>query len=167
MDFKKILTQDISENFIKLIGTDWMLINAGTKNKHNCMTASWGGVGFLWRKPVSFIFIRPNRYTFEFTETNEYYSINFFDDSFRDVLNFCGTKSGKNVDKMNINGLTPIFSDNVVYYKEAKLVLICKKVYSDFIQESNFIDQQLVNLYPQKDFHKMYIGEITDALIKI
>lgn len=167
MSFKKILTHEITENFIKLIGTDWMLINAGSKEKYNCMTASWGGVGFLWRKPVSFIFIRPNRYTYSFTESNDYYSINFFDDNFKDILKLCGTKSGKDIDKMNINGLTPICNDKAIYYKEAKLVLICKKVYADYIKESNFINTSIHDLYPLKDFHKLYIGEIDEALIKI
>ena len=97
--FKEISVNSINENFFKLIGEKWMLITAGNEQNLNMMTASWGGVGVLWNKNVAFSFIRPNRYTFEFTEQNDYYTLSFYDDEFKSELSFCGTNSGRDVDK--------------------------------------------------------------------
>ena len=127
-NFKEISPNEIRDNPFKLIGKDWMLVTAGDKSKFNTMTASWGGVGILWNKPVAFTFIRPQRYTFEFTEQGEYYTLSFFDEEYRKALNFCGTKSGRDYDKVKETGLTPVFSEDAPYFGEAKLVLVCKKL---------------------------------------
>ena len=87
-DYKKIDPNDFSGNIIQKIGFDWMLITAGNPEKFNTMTASWGGMGFLWNKPVAFIFIRPQRFTYEFAELNEYYTLHFFEEKYREILNF-------------------------------------------------------------------------------
>ena len=142
------------------IDSEWMLITAGNKQSYNTMTASWGGVGVLWNKNVSFIFIRPQRYTFEFLENNEYYSLSFFDEKYKPALSKCGQVSGRDIDKIKETGLNPIFDDNSVYFKEAKKVLICKKIYSQFITPDCFIDESLQKNYEKNDYHKMYIGEI-------
>ena len=129
-DFKKITTEELTANPFKLIGKDWMLITAGDKEKFNTMTASWGGVGIMWGKPVATAYIRPQRYTFEFIENGDYYTQSFFDEEYRDALKFCGSKSGRDYDKVKETGLTPVVDDETgaVYFKEAKLVFICKKM---------------------------------------
>ena len=76
--FTEIDVKSINDNMFKSIGQDWMLITSGEKEKFNTMTASWGGVGVLWNKNVTFAFIRPQRYTFDFMEKNDYYSLSFF-----------------------------------------------------------------------------------------
>jgi len=111
-DYKKIDPNDFSGNIIQKIGFDWMLITAGNPEKFNTMTASWGGMGFLWNKPVAFIFIRPQRFTYEFAELNEYYTLHFFEEKYREILNFCGSKSGRDVDKIAKTGLTVSNSQN-------------------------------------------------------
>ena len=83
------------EDVIKAIGKEWMLVTAGTPDKFNTMTASWGGVGYLWNKAVAFVFIRPERYTHEFVENNERLTLAFLGNENREILNFCGTKSGR------------------------------------------------------------------------
>jgi flavin reductase (DIM6/NTAB) family NADH-FMN oxidoreductase RutF len=160
-DFKVIDPREIKDNTFKLIGKDWMLITAGDINKFNTMTASWGGLGVLWNKKVSICVIRPSRYTYQFMEQNDIFTLSFFDDKYRDVLNFCGSKSGRDVDKINTTGITPVKGINDgVYFAEAKLVLECKKLYFQDLNPANFIDTGIEKNYDHEDYHRMYIGEI-------
>jgi len=156
---------EIKENFIDLIANQWMLIAAGNQINHNCMTASWGGVGYLWNKNVVYIFIRLQRYTYNFVNNNLEFSINFFDEKYRDILKTCGAKSGTEINKMKLE-ITPLFSENCVYYKEAKLSIICKKIYFQDINPDNFTDNSIIKNYPQNDFHRMFIGEIISIIEK-
>lgn len=167
--FRKVTWEELDENAIKLIGKDWMLISAGSmENGFNMMTASWGGLGWLWEKPVSFIFVRPQRFTFQFTEREDYYTVTFYDEKYRDVLRKMGTVSGRNFDKINNSGLTPVTTESgSVAFKEARIVLECKKLYASDILEDRFIDTVLAKrIYPQKDFHRMYVGEIMNVWVK-
>lgn len=166
--FKKITAEELTENPFKLIGTDWALVTSGNTESFNTMTVSWGGVGIMWGKPSAFTFIRPQRYTFNFIEKNEYYTMSFFDEKYRKALQFCGSKSGREYDKVKETGLTPAFTeDGVPYFEEAKLVLVCKKAYSQFLTEDSFEDKENVSKwYEQKDFHKMYISEIKEIHVK-
>jgi flavin reductase (DIM6/NTAB) family NADH-FMN oxidoreductase RutF len=154
----------VQDNVFKLIGKDWMLITAGTRDSFNTMTASWGGMGVLWDKKVSFAFVRPTRYTFEFLEQSEIYTLSFLDEQYRDILMYCGTKSGRDVNKVAETSLTPVFGDCAVYFAEARLVIECRKIYAQDIVPANFLDQTIDDYYPKKDYHRMYIGEITRCL---
>lgn len=162
IDPKKI----ISENVFEEIGNKWMLITSGEKEKFNTMTASWGAEGVLWNKNVSFIFVRPQRYTFEFLEKSDFYSLSFFDFKYREKLLYCGRNSGREVDKIKNSGLTPVFKEEVPYFKEAEKVMICKKIYSDFLNPGCFKDKSLDQNYENKDYHKMYVGEILKCLMR-
>lgn len=166
-DFKKITTEELTANPFKLIGKDWMLITAGDKEKFNTMTASWGGVGIMWGKPVATAYIRPQRYTFEFIENGDYYTQSFFDEEYRDALKFCGSKSGRDYDKVKETGLTPVVDDETgaVYFKEAKLVFICKKMYAQFLNEKSALTEEVTKWY-NGDYHKMYMSEIVSVLVK-
>ena len=82
-NWKEHSVYDWNDNLFSRINKDWMLVTAGNQEKCNTMTASWGGAGVLWNKPVSFIFIRPQRYTMSFIEREPYYSLAFFGDGFR------------------------------------------------------------------------------------
>lgn len=155
----------LDENVFKLIGEQWMLVTAGNAEKFNMMTASWGGLGFLWNRPVAFVFIRPQRYTFDFVERNEGFTLSFFGEEYRKVLQLCGTKSGREIDKVAETKLTPFAtpSGNMAF-EEASLVLDCRKCYIDMIEKGNFIDYETVaRWYPHEDFHKMYVAEIIGA----
>lgn len=109
------------------IGKDWALVTAGTKEKANPMTVSWGGVGVLWGKNVAFIFIRDSRYTKELLDENEFFSLTFLSEQYRDALNYCGSHSGRNEDKFKGAGLTPAFRHGIPYVDEGNFVLICEK----------------------------------------
>ena len=162
--FREIDVLNLKEsNAFKLIGKDWMLITAGDEKNLNTMTASWGMLGVLWQKNVSCIFVRPQRYTFKFLENSDYYSLCFFDDKYKKVLSYCGTHSGKDTDKISATGLN-VALDKAPYFKEAKLVLICKKIYTDCIDPAGFVETALENEYESHDYHKVFVGEVVKCL---
>ena len=99
--------ESLKDNVFKLISQDWMLITAGDRTKFNTMTANWAGLGFLWYQPVSFCFVRPQRYTFEFMEKSACYTLSLFTEQHRDALSLCGSQSGRDLDKVQAAGLTP------------------------------------------------------------
>lgn len=164
--FRRIKASDLDENAIQLIGYDWMLITAGELNNYNTMTASWGGMGMLWNKSVAFIFIRPQRYTYEFTEREEYFSCSFYNESYRSMLNFCGTWSGRDCNKASEANINPLRLSNSVAFAEAKIILECKKIYFQDINPDNFLAENIAKHYPEQDYHRMYIGEIIAAWVK-
>ncbi len=161
---KRITPETVQDNVFKLIGFDWMLVTAGNLESYNTMTASWGSMGYLWQRNVCFIFVRPQRYTYEFMEKNKFFTLTFFEEKYRSALQFCGTKSGRNVDKAAETGLTPKQTENgVVYFEEARIVIECRKLYYQDIRPETFIDSSLdQQIYPQKDYHRMYIAEIAN-----
>lgn len=169
-EFKEISANEIAENPFKLIGKDWALVTSGNNEKFNTMTVSWGGVGIMWGKPCAFTFIRPQRYTFEFLENNGYFTMSFFDEEYRKALNICGSKSGRDVDKIAECGLTPQFTeDGIPYFKEAKMVFVCKKLYSQFLNKDSISDTEpeaVEKWYGENDYHKMYISEICKVFTK-
>lgn len=168
MAFREIAIEDVKINPFTDIAKGWMLITAGDKASHNTMTASWGGLGELWGHYVSTIYVRPQRYTYKFTEENDYYSLCFFDEEYRKALTFCGTKSGRDFDKDKETGLTPCFDEAAPYYEQARLVFICKKLYKQDLTEESFVDKApLEDSYPERDFHRMYIGSVLKVLEKV
>lgn len=161
---KKIDPLELEANYIHLIAEEWMLVTAGDKEKWNTMTANWGGVGYLWNKPVVCIFIRPQRYTFEFVEKESAFTLSFFDRKYRPALNICGSTSGRDTDKVKALGLTPyVLETGNITFEEAGLILECKKLYTDFFRPEAFIDPAIKGrVYPDGDFHKLYIAEIVN-----
>lgn len=166
MNIKKLGQEDVFD----LIGKQWMLITAGTKNKFNTMTASWGGIGWLWNKPVAFIFIRPERYTHDFIEDNERLTLSFYNEEYRKALQICGSKSGRNIDKIAMAGLTPMESENeTVTFKEARMTLNCRKLFNTEMTSDNFIDKELLARWYNKNsgggLHTVYILEIENIKV--
>ncbi len=163
--FEKVSAEELNENFIDLIGNKWMLITASDGEKANTMTASWGGVGELWNKNVSFSFIRPTRYTYEFVEKSDYYTLCFFDEEYREKLAYLGKVSGRDEDKISKMGLTVVKDGDISYFDEAKYVLVCRKLYKDDIEMENFTDMSFgEKIYTEGNLHRMYVGEILYAL---
>jgi flavin reductase (DIM6/NTAB) family NADH-FMN oxidoreductase RutF len=154
------------------IGDEWMLITAGDvsgdKSNWNTMTASWGGLGVLWGRSVAFMFIRNTRLSFEFANVASLFSLSFFDKPYHKALEIAGAKSGRDIDKAKEGGLTPIvFSDGAVGFKEAKEVISCRKLYAHDFDPALFVDKSIdAAIYPKKDYHRMYIGEITKLRVK-
>ena len=162
---KEFVVSTLSLNPFERIGRDWCLISAGTEESgFNTMTASWGGVGILWNKPVATCYIRPQRYTKEFVDREDMFTLTFFPDGFRNALNLCGTVSGREHDKPAEAGITPLFTDGTVTFEEANLVLVCKKLFAQPMVESSFIDKKVLEVnYPKMDLHTIYVGEIVKA----
>ncbi len=167
MPFEEIPPETIQDNPFRLIGSTWMLVTAGTLQSYNTMTASWGGLGVLWNKNIAICFIRPTRYTYGFMESADRFTLSFFGEEYRDTLNLCGTKSGRDVDKAAATGLIPVATDSgAVTFAQARLVLECRKLYSQDIQPSRFHDATIERHYPKQDYHRMYIGEVVTCLAK-
>jgi len=163
LGYTQIDPAEITGNLIGLIASDWMLVTAGSTDKFNTMTANWGGAGYLWNKPVVFVFVRPERYTYEFIENTEGFTLTFFDEGYRDALNLCGSKSGRDCDKVAETGLTPHFTKlGYPAFTEAHLVMECRKLYADQLTRDAFLDgEPLRTHYSTKGgMHKMYIAEI-------
>jgi flavin reductase (DIM6/NTAB) family NADH-FMN oxidoreductase RutF len=165
--FKDITVNKINENAFHLIGKQWMLITAGSINSFNTMTAAWGGFGFLWNFPVVYIFIRPQRHTFKFVEDNPFFTLTFFEKEHKNILTYCGSHSGKDYNKIKETGLIPLETNmGNIYFEQARLVLECKKVYFDDIKPELFEDRLIQRNYPNKDYHRMYIGKVVNCLAK-
>lgn len=165
--FKSVNPEQLSDNMFKLIAKDWTLITAGDTDNYNMMTANWLGVGYLWMKHVAFVFIRPTRYTYEFTEKLDEMSLNFFTEDYRDILNLCGKKSGRDINKKEECNLSPVaLSAGGVGFDEARVILNCKKICTANVEDFEFLDNAPLKWYDGDVYHKMYICEITEALIK-
>ena len=167
MSFKNISPYDLTQNPFQLIGKDWMLITAKNGDKINTMTASWGGVGILWNKPVAFVFVRPTRYTFEFIENCDTFSLNFLPSEFKKELSYCGTVSGRDEDKIKKCGFTVSEEIATPYFEESDTVFICRKHYADMLSCEGFIKPEMdAECYADKNYHKLYIVEIEKVLKK-
>ena len=167
---KEINVSDLKDNMFDAIGKEWMLVTAGTEDNFNTMTASWGGIGILWGMPVAFIFIRPERYTYEFIEAGETLTLSFLGEEHKSVHSVCGSKSGRTTDKVAETGLVPhITPKGNITFQQARLVLECRKLYADFIDPENFIDKSLTGRWyggSRGDFHKMYVLQIEHVWVK-
>ncbi len=151
-----------------LIGSDWMLVGAGTGDDWNAMTASWGGLGHLWNKNVAFCFVRPSRHTFKYMEKAPKFTLSFFGKEGKSILNHFGAHSGRDGDKAAAAGATPVvFEDGSVSFAEARLALVCRKLYAQEIEPTCFVDPSLRANYPGGDYHTMYIGEIESVRTRV
>jgi flavin reductase (DIM6/NTAB) family NADH-FMN oxidoreductase RutF len=166
--FESVSPGQIRENFFNLIKDEWMLITAGNIGNYNTMTASWGTIGILWNKPIAVCFIRPHRYTFQFAEQYECFTLSFFDYRSREILDFCGTHSGRDIDKVGQTGLRPLETSlGNITFEQARLVIECRKIYTDFLKPENFVLQEIAVInYPGSDYHKFFIGEIVGCYLK-
>jgi flavin reductase (DIM6/NTAB) family NADH-FMN oxidoreductase RutF len=165
--YKKIAPDKIPGNIVKMLSEDWMLITAGDKDKFNMMTASWGGLGFLYEKPVAFCFINPTRYTYQLMENKDTYTLTFYTEAYRDALKYCGSKSGKDTDKVKGSGLTPITTPSgSKAFSQAWLIIECRKMVAQSLQAESISDKSLKENWTGKQMHKMYIGEIINVWVK-
>lgn len=161
----KIDPKSLTMNPFEAIGSQWMLITAGTQEHCNTMTASWGGVGIMWGLPVATAYIRPQRHTKTFVDAQDYFTLSFLSEARRADLAYCGRVSGRDEDKIAHCGFTVESADcGAPYFAEAELVLVCRKLYRQSMTPDCFVDGSLDGKwYPQKDYHDMYIAEIVEA----
>ena len=174
-NYKTINPKELNGNVFELIDSKWFLITAENPDdtRFNTMTASWGGMGIMWAKPVVWAVVRPCRYTYEFMEAADYFTLTFFPEQYRKALNILGTKSGRDGDKIKESGLTPDIitldggeNKKAVAFKEADTIMVCRKLYYQDIDPAHFIDESIDKNYPKKDYHRMYFGEIINCFVK-
>ncbi|MFA6796127.1 MAG: flavin reductase [Bacilli bacterium] len=165
--FKEINIKSLKNfNPILKISKEWMLITAGNDKRCNTMTASWGNLGYIWNKPAATIYIRQTRFTKEFVDNSDYFSLSFFNKSYKKDLGYLGTHSGRDEDKIGKTKLTVEYFNDVPSFKEASLILICKKLYSQDMKEECFHSKQcLEKNYSNDTLHTLYIGEIVHAYL--
>ena len=178
MAFKEVKIEELSFNPFTKISKEWMLITAGDEEKHNTMTASWGGVGIMWGMNVATAYIRPQRYTKEFVDAEEMFTLSFFKEDYRKALNLCGSKSGRECDKDKEAGLIVDYIGMAAELKaalkqytkrdqEADLIFVCRKLYAQEMKPECFtVDGPDEKWYPGKDYHTMYMGEIVKVLVR-
>lgn len=164
-NFEEISAYDV-EKTIKLIGKDWMLITARDGERVNAMTASWGAMGVLWSKPVAIGFVRPQRHTYGLTEREERVTLAFLDEQWRDALTFCGTKSGRDYDKLKETGLASFELCGAPAIAQARLLVVCRKLYADDLREDCFVDKAMLEHYKAKDYHRFYVWEIEKVYLR-
>ncbi|BDF03713.1 flavin reductase family protein [[Clostridium] hylemonae] len=168
MAFKEKAIEELSFNPFEKISKQWMLITAGDELKSNTMTASWGGVGIMWGRPVVTAYIRPQRYTKELVDMNDTFTISFLPETQRKALNVCGSVSGRDVeDKWKEAGLHPYYADGTAAVEEAEMIFVCRKLYYQEMYPECFTETECdTKWYPEADYHTMYIAEITKVLVK-
>lgn len=157
--------EDLELNPFKMIGKQWTLITSGDLESFNMMIASWGSFGILWGKPVATIYVRPSRYTKEFIDRNELLTLSYYPEKYRKALSVCGSRSGRDFDKMHQSGLTPLAVDGSVTFEEAELTFVGKRIYGDWLKAEAFTQttEIITDCYPQLDFHEQYVVEILAA----
>lgn len=164
MSLKQIDASTLTFNPFEKLSKQWALVSAGNLDKFNMMTVSWGAVGVIWGKPSVTAYIRQTRYTKEFVDQNDTFTLTFLKDGHREALNVLGSKSGRDMDKMKDSGLTPVEVDGNVTFAEADLVLVCRKRFVQDMPKENFLQQETLDRwYADQNYHTMYIGEIIAA----
>lgn len=166
--FEQVSVQSLNPNVFQAIGKQWMLVTAGNRDACNTMTASWGGMGILWGTPAATAYIRPQRYTKEFLDRENYFTLSFLPEEYRRALSYCGSHSGRKENKWENSGLTAAYTDNgVPYVAQAELVLVCRKQFCQPMDPACILDPEVdEKWYPAKDYHYMYIGAIVEAYQK-
>ena len=142
----------------------WALLTAGTEDSFNTMTISWGGMGTIWNKPAVTVYVRESRYTHEFMDGNDYFTVSFYPEQYKKELGVLGSRSGRNMDKMTVSGLTAMKAGESMTFKEAEVTLVCKKLYKQRLLPENMPKDVVDTMYADNDIHDMYIGEIVDMI---
>ena len=164
--FKKFnVVEAFSEN-----GFQWFreaqLLAAGDKEKSNAMTIGWGSVGTLWQRPTLTVYVAEQRYTTEFIDKADYFTVMSFDVENSKVLNYMGTKSGRDGDKALALGLhTDYTANGTPYYTEATMVIECKIMYTAPFDPNGFKSEVPKNMYSHfpAGIHSIYMGEVVNA----
>ncbi|MCL1918302.1 MAG: flavin reductase [Peptococcaceae bacterium] len=168
MSFVEMDVKAMKINPFAMLNDEWALVSAGTPEKYNTMTVSWGMMGTMWNKSTVMVFIRPQRYTKEFVDRSDTFTLSFYPKEYKKALGLLGAKSGRDTDKIKESGLTPYFTDNTVAFEEAHTLFVCRKLFGgQSLDAAKFVDPTLEPaFYPEKDFHDMYFGEVVKVLVK-
>ncbi|MBO7402204.1 MAG: flavin reductase [Lachnospiraceae bacterium] len=155
---------EFKTDILKVFDKQWALLTAGKQDSFNTMTISWGGLGTLWNKPVATVYVRTSRYTHDFMDSNDYFTVSFYPEEFKKQLGVLGSKSGRDMDKMNGSGLTPVAAGESVSFSEAEVTLVCKKLFRQELKVENMPAEVAKAMYDGQAPHDMYIGEIVEII---
>ena len=155
---------EVATDIFKQVDKKWALLTAGSMERFNTMTISWGGLGTLWNKPVASVYVRTSRYTHDFMDEAEHFTVSFFPEEYKKTLGVLGSKSGRDMDKMHVDGLTAVEAGDSVTFAEAEVTLLCKKMFRQQLDVAN-IPAEIVSQYYDGDApHDLYIGEVVEIL---
>ena len=155
---------EFTTDILNVFDKQWALLTAGTEENFNTMTISWGGLGTLWNKPVTTVYVRTSRYTHEFMDESEYFTVSFFPEKYRKVLGVLGSKSGRDMDKAHDSGLTPVSAGASMFFREAEVTLVCRKLYRQLLDVNAMPETVARQMYEGQAPHDMYIGEIVEII---
>lgn len=165
MRLKPVEAKELSLEALRLFTGRTPLLTAGDKTACNTMTIGWGGLGSLWNKPACTVYVRHSRHTYSFMETHDYFTVSVLPGERKDTLTLCGTKSGRETDKIAACGLTVCHgAGGAPFFDEAELVLVCRKLYAQDMGPEFVIDSgAAASFYTKGDWHRMYVGEVVEA----
>lgn len=143
---------------------DWALVTAGVRGDYNTMTIGWGGLGTLWSRPAATVYVKKNRYTHEFMEKNDWFTVSFFPAEYRKALGYLGSHSGRDGDKVAASGLTPVYLENAVTFREASVTLLCRKMYAHDFDVAKVPPSVTDDYYKTEPPHTVYVGEVVEIL---
>lgn len=155
---------EFTTDILSVFDKKWALLTAGDKDKFNTMTVSWGGLGTIWGKPVATVYVRKSRYTHDFMEDNDYFTVSFYPEECRKELNVLGSKSGRDMDKMHDSGLTAKEAEHSMTFEEAEVTLVCRKLFCQELKTENMLPEIAATFYSGDAAHDMYIGEILEII---
>ena len=165
--FEKVSFKEIQNIALEKLGTEGALLLVGNKEKHNNMTIGWATSGILWSKPVVISYVKPTRYTYDFCNEFDTFTICYFDNQ-KNILKECGTKSGRDVNKDDLCNLHIVDLDGEIAYEEASLVITARKIYQDDFKKDNFLDMTIYEKRYMDDLpHRFYVGEVLNVYKKI
>jgi flavin reductase (DIM6/NTAB) family NADH-FMN oxidoreductase RutF len=162
---KQIYLSELNVSSFSLFNYQWCLIGVATP-KINAMTASWGSIGTLWNRPIATIYVRPSRYTHELLDKGDHFTLSFFSQQHRPVLNYLGSISGRERDKISECGIPYHVDKRALYFDEAELIIKCKKIMMQPLDEQNIHEEIKRKMYPNGDVHTMIIGEVEEVWVK-
>ena len=157
---------EFTTDILSVFDKKWALLTAGDSDRFNTMTISWGGLGTLWGKPVATVYVRTSRYTHDFMDTDEFFTVSFYPEECKQILGVLGSKSGRDMDKMKESGLTPVQAGESMSFREAEVTLVCRKLFKQQLDVANMPEDVAKAMYEGQAPHDMYIGEIVDIIRK-
>lgn len=165
MRLKAVNARGLTLEALRLFTGRTPLLTAGDPTACNTMTIGWGGLGEFWQKPVCTVYVRQSRYTFQFVESHDYFTVSILPEDRKDAPRLCGTRSGRDMDKIAACGLTVRYgAGDAPFFDEAELVLVCRKLYAQDMKPECVIDHGAASpFYKEGDWHRMYVGEVVEA----
>ena len=157
---------DVNVNAFSVFDRQWALVTAGQEGHFNTMTISWGGLGTLWGKPVATVYVKPVRYTHDFLDQYDRFTVSFFPEAYKQALALLGSRSGRDGDKVAAAGLTPVYLDGAVTFREASRTLVCRKIYRQDLDPAAIPEEEKALYYQTEAPHTMYIGQVLEVLEK-